>query len=116
MFGSTRLFSHLGSLYEVLLQSSGITPVNNYVTENGLNAYVTENGSNNYVPAQLGGQFLGDLNTNITSIDVSGGIQISRSSGNLPAFVQVSASLISAAGSVLDVQGNATGGALRPYE
>lgn len=61
--------------------------------------------------------FYGDPNTSIASIDVSGGINMSRTSGQTPAFVHVSASAILATGSVLDGSGNPIGGAaLRPYE
>lgn len=43
--------------------------------------------------------FQGNPNVTITAIDSSGGIDMSRTSGRLPAFVQVSASAIAATGS-----------------
>jgi len=61
--------------------------------------------------------FRGDPNARFTSIDSAGGIVMSRSAGQLPAFVHVSASAILASGSVLDGLGNPISQAsLRPYE
>lgn len=44
-------------------------------------------------------EFVGNPNVSVTSVDTSGGILLSRASGSLPAFVQASASLITATGS-----------------
>ena len=55
--------------------------------------------------------FYGDPNFTTSLIDVSGGILMSRTSGQTPAFVQVSACNILATGTVLDGKGNALIGA-----
>src|SRR4051794_22411707 len=61
--------------------------------------------------------FRGDPNARFTSVDTGRGIVLSRASGQLPAFVHVSASAILAAGEILDGSGNAISrAALRPYE
>jgi hypothetical protein len=51
--------------------------------------------------------FGGNPNVQITAIDVSGGIELSRSSGQLPAFFQASA---------MNITATAVGGIVQPYE
>jgi hypothetical protein len=61
--------------------------------------------------------YQGDPNAIFSSIDTSDGIIVSRTSGQLPAFVHASAAAIVATGQVLDAAGNPISGAiLRPYE
>ena len=66
------------------------------------------------------GPFGGDPNAVFSAIDTSGGIAMSRTSGQTPAFVHVSAANIKATGQVLDATGNPMAPesqpALRPYE
>lgn len=47
MFGSTKLFAHLGSIVEAVFTISGV--VNNIVAENGTDFYVAENGTDFYI-------------------------------------------------------------------
>jgi hypothetical protein len=49
MFSALKLFAHLGDLFEPETASSGGTPANGYVAEDGTTFYVAEDGSTFYV-------------------------------------------------------------------
>ena len=63
------------------------------------------------------GPFWGNPNARIIAIDTSGGIALSRNSGQTPAFVQASASAIVCTGTIVDSDGNTLARhSVSPYE
>lgn len=87
------------SFLALLLATTALTPV-------PVDAGLLHRVGSNAPPATA---FYGNPNVNISSIDVSGGIELSRASGQTPAFVQVSACNIG-------LTGTAVNGNVSPYE